>query len=119
MKHLILFGIPAIVLCSCTTVETPAVTTHTTVTREVVTTSAPNSREVIVAQAPPAIVVEERGGPPSPEYAYQKGRWTWNGSRYVWIRGNWVRRPVGKMIWVEGHWDARPGGYVYIPGSWS
>lgn len=119
MKNLILFGIPALVLCSCTTVETPAPVTRTTVTREVVTTNAPGTHEVIVVQAPPAAIVETRGGQPSTEYTYQKGHWTWTDTRYVWTRGNWVRRPLGKSVWVEGHWEARPGGYVYIPGRWS
>ncbi|MDP9291109.1 MAG: hypothetical protein M3O82_01955 [Verrucomicrobiota bacterium] len=119
MKHLILFGIPAIVLAGCTTVETAPPVTHTTVTREVVTTSAPTTREVIVAEAPPAAIIETRGAQPGPEYVYQKGHYSWSGTKYVWIRGNWVRRPVGMSIWVEGHWEARPGGHVYVPGHWS
>jgi hypothetical protein len=72
----------------------------------------PTTPEVVVYSAPPAIIVEERGRPPGPEFA-------WNG-RWVWIHGVWRHHPHWHPGggWVEGHWEARGGGQIWIEGYW-
>ncbi|WP_297372424.1 hypothetical protein [Acidocella sp.] len=83
---------------------------------------------VMVHPAPPAppVVVMHPGPPPlrpeyvppSPSVAYiwRPGHWAWNGARYHWVRGHYVRRHPGWHVWVQGHWS--PAG-IWVPAHWS
>ncbi len=44
------------------------------------------------APPPPAPIVEAVPSPPGAYYVWRPGHWRWNGFRYVWIRGHYVRR---------------------------
>jgi hypothetical protein len=69
---------------------------------------------VIVRTAPPAprdeVVPAARRG-----YVWTPGYWNWNGHRYVWARGKYVRERTGyhyrEPNWVEnnGRWEFRRG----------
>ncbi len=73
---------------------------------------------VIVQTAPPPVRVEVV--PPPPPYAavWQPGFWRWDGYRYRWVRGHYVRPPRERHEWVAGHWEPRPGGHIWIEGFW-
>jgi hypothetical protein len=73
---------------------------------------------VFVPAAPPPLRVEVM--PPPPPYAaiWQPGHWRWDGRRYVWARGRYVRPPRARHEWVAGHWDPGPHGYVWVEGFW-
>ncbi len=79
---------------------------------------APPPGAVIVPGAPPPMRVEVV--PPPPPYAavWQPGFWRWDGRRYLWIRGHYVRPPRAHHEWVAGHWEPRPGGYFWVEGFW-
>ena len=42
----------------------------------------------------------------------------WNGHRYVWVRGHWVRPPHPGAVWVAHRWEQRGDGWVLIEGHW-
>jgi hypothetical protein len=73
---------------------------------------------VAVAEAPPAPPVESIGMAPGINYVWVRGYYTYNGSRYVWVPGNWQLRPRPNAIWVPGTWDQTDKGWVWIPGRW-
>ncbi len=58
--------------------------------------------------------------PPGPRAAWVPGHWNWNGTRYVWIRGHYVRRGPHWGRWAPGHWIWAPrvGRWVWRPGHW-
>src|SRR5579863_1809748 len=73
---------------------------------------------VVVRVAPPAPIVEHYGPPPHPGWVWISGYHNWNGHRYVWVRGHWVRPPRPDAVWVAHHWEQRNGGWVLIEGHW-
>jgi len=46
------------------------------------------------------------------------GYYRWDGHRYKWVRGRWVKPPRHGAVWVPGYWAERPGGRVWIEGYW-
>ncbi|HYY27032.1 MAG TPA: hypothetical protein VE860_03760 [Chthoniobacterales bacterium] len=77
-----------------------------------------DAAEVVIRAAPPNPIIETVPPPPGRSYVWDPGHWRWNGYRYVWIRGHYVRRPHYGGAWVPGHWVSRPGGWVWIEGHW-
>jgi hypothetical protein len=73
---------------------------------------------VIVGAAPPAPVVEPVPAPPAVGYVWRAGYWRWDGVRYAWIPGVYVRAPRLGATWVPGHWIARRRGWVWVGGHW-
>jgi hypothetical protein len=73
---------------------------------------------VFAPGAPPPVRVEVVPPPPPYAAAWQPGHWRWDGRRYVWFRGRYVRVPHARHEWVAGHWEPRPGGYFWVEGSW-
>jgi len=75
---------------------------------------------VYVQSPPPADIVEMQPPPPdnSPYWAWQKGHWRWNGTRYYWTSGHWVSRPPHYSVWVPPHWDVRGNGWIFVEGHW-
>jgi len=81
-------------------------------------TAAPSSADVIVRVGPPALRAEVVPVAPGPGWAWRSGYWRWNGHRYVWVSGHYLRRPRVGAEWVPGHWGERGGGWVWIGGHW-
>jgi len=75
---------------------------------------------VAVAEAPPAPPVEAITMAPafSSDYVWVRGYYTYNGTRYVWVPGNWQLRPRPNAIWVPGTWSQTDKGWVWTPGQW-
>ena len=80
--------------------------------------SAQVSGGIYVQLGPPAPIVEYPPIAPGPGYLWQPGYWQWNGYRYVWFRGRYVRAPYRGAGWIPGHWDHRGRGWVWVPGHW-
>ena len=104
---------------------------------------APAPAQVVVVQAAPAqvrtmpaVIVEERGAPPSPGWHWVNGYWRWAGNDWLWEKGHWVANavpPMPKIIveeriappspqhyWVPGHWVWRNdiGNWSWVQGRW-
>ncbi len=60
-----------------------------------------------------------RSAGPGGRSEWVAGHWRWNGSRYVWIPGRYVVRPVAYTHWVPEHWANRGGAWVWVPGHWA
>jgi hypothetical protein len=56
--------------------------------------------------------------PPPPGMVWEPGHYHWNGYRYIWIRGHYLRGGPGYRQFVPGHWAARGGQWVWIPPHW-
>jgi hypothetical protein len=76
--------------------------------------------EVVVAEAPPAPPPVAEPVPPPPEagVVWVAGFHRWDGHRYVWERGHYMRPPHRNARFVPGHWEARGRGKVWINGHW-
>jgi hypothetical protein len=96
------------VLAGCSAPPPRVVTTTTTVERQpvVATLRPPPVREEVVPTAPSARVV------------WDPGRWSWNGTGYVWVAGHWVDRPYASAVWEPGHWVDHGNGWVWDEGHW-
>jgi hypothetical protein len=68
--------------------------------------------------APPAPVREAAGRPPHRGYVWNDGYYRWEGRRYMWTPGRWVRPPHRNAVWVPHRWEHREHGYVMVPGHW-
>ena len=82
------------------------------------TPSASASPQVYVRIGPPPVVVERVPPPPYPGYVWVGGHHYWNGARYVWVRGGWVRPPYRYSRWESGRWRHSHHGYYWAPGRW-
>jgi hypothetical protein len=80
--------------------------------------AVPASAQVYVQIAPPApryeVVPAPRAG-----YVWAEGHWEWNGHRYRWVPGSWMRERPGYVYysphWVEhdGRWTMEHRGWVH------
>ena len=73
---------------------------------------------VVVRVRPPAAVVEHPGRAPRRGFVWVGGYQRWDGARYVWVPGRWVRPPRARARWVPAHWRERRGGWVFVEGHW-
>jgi WXXGXW repeat (2 copies) len=73
---------------------------------------------VVVRVHPPAPIVEHYGPPPHRGWVWAGGYHRWDGARYVWVPGQWMRPPRPHAVWVQGHWRSRRGGWVFVEGHW-
>ena len=87
--------------------------------RKVVYEERPGPGYVIVPQPPPRILVERRPAPPGPAYIWVEGYWHWNGKKYVWSRGRWVRPPRGREVWAPPRYERYEHGHIYRRGYWT
>src|ERR1700722_2378541 len=89
----------------------------------------------VVASPPPAPRVVEVAPPPNPypppppprmepvppppreTVVWEPGRWQWDGREYVWIRGHYVERVVGRH-WEPPHWTWDGRNWVWVGGHW-
>ena len=75
--------------------------------------------QTVVRVAPPAPVrVGVVGRPPHPGYVWTEGYQRWNGTRYVWVSGRWMRPPRPGVVWVSPLWVRRGNGWVFRAGYW-
>jgi hypothetical protein len=58
------------------------------------------------------------GRPPHPGFVWTPGFQRWNGRRYQWVPGRWVRPPRRGAVWVEPAWNRRGNGWVFSNGFW-
>lgn len=79
--------------------------------------SLPVAAAVYVQVAPPAARVE---AVPAPRHGYiwAPGYWDWNGRRYNWVSGNWVRTRPGYR-YASPVWVARNGRWYKEGGRWA
>lgn len=73
---------------------------------------------VVVRVRPPAPVVERPGPIPRRGFVWIGGYQRWNGARYVWVPGRWVRPPHRHARWVPAHWRHVRHGWVFVEGHW-
>jgi hypothetical protein len=73
---------------------------------------------VHVRVAPPRHRVEVIPVRPSPSMVWIRGRYRWDGRRYTWVPGSYVRRPRPQARWVDGRWRRDPRGWYWVPGRW-
>ncbi|HET6306344.1 MAG TPA: hypothetical protein VFG12_04115 [Rhodopila sp.] len=69
----------------------------------------------------PAPVVEMIPKPPVTAQAleWQPGHWDWNGSGYVWARGQYVPAAGHGQLWMPGWWARTDAGWVWRPAHWT
>lgn len=69
----------------------------------------------------PALVQETPTKPPVTEepLMWQPGHWDWNGSGYVWARGQYVPAAGHGNLWVPGWWSRTDSGWVWQPAHWT
>ena len=67
---------------------------------------------------PPTVEANVASVSPGSEYVWVQGYYNWDGARYQWVPGSWVRTPSVNAMWVPAHWQPTTGGYVWVPGSW-
>jgi len=68
-----------------------------------------------VAPPPPR---EEVAPAPRRGWHWVPGYWNWNGRRYVWTNGTWVRERHG-WRYAEPRWVERNGRWVLERGRWA
>ena len=74
--------------------------------------------QVVVRVAPPAPIVEVHDHPPHEGWVWIDGYHRWDGHRYVWVHGHWVRPPHPGAVWVAHRWEHRGDGWVLVEGHW-
>ncbi len=70
-----------------------------------------------INEAPPPSPVEIVGKPPAPDLVWCPGVWEWHG-QWVWVRGEWAKRPQPDAEWVRGHWVQGGEEWTFLPGYW-
>src|SRR5579875_303012 len=67
---------------------------------------------------PPPLRREIVPAPPGAGWVWRAGFWRWNGYRWVWVPGHYVRVPRPGLHWIPGHWVRRPRGWFWVAGHW-
>jgi hypothetical protein len=71
---------------------------------------------IIVRKAPPAprheVMPQARRG-----YEWAPGYWNWNGRRYAWVKGQYVKTRTG-YHWAAPAWQERDGRWQFTRGTW-
>ena len=71
-----------------------------------------------VRLGPPPPMYERVPPPPRPGVVWRRGYWHWDGHRYVWVQGVYVRRPYADARWVPEHYVRTAYGWRRVPGHW-
>lgn len=66
----------------------------------------------------PELRPEPAPPPPPPGMIWRPGHWVWNGRRYAWFPGQFVRARRGWHEWVPGGWERRHGADVWVGPHW-
>jgi len=85
--------------------------------RVVTTTTTVETTPAVATLRPPPVREEVIPAAPSERVVWHPGRWSWDGTGYVWIAGHWSTghiptrcgaRPLvdhgNGWVWDEGHW---------------
>ncbi|UGQ48295.1 hypothetical protein [Massilia endophytica] len=75
------------------------------------------SADVIVVRTAPPAPRHESIPPARRGYVWTPGYWNWNGHRYVWVKGKYVRARAG-YNWSEPVWMERDGRWEFQRGEW-
>ena len=69
----------------------------------------------------PPPIAETRPLPPVSAQAlmWQPGHWTWNGSGYVWQKGEYVPAAGHGPLFQPGYWQQSPAGWKWEPAHWT
>lgn len=76
------------------------------------------AQTVVRVAPPPPVHVGVIGRPPAAGYVWTEGYHSWNGTKYVWVPGRWVRPPRAGAVWVAPVWARQGGGWVIRSGHW-
>lgn len=74
---------------------------------------------VVAPTAPPPPQVETIPAPPASIDVWTPGHWSWSGTNWAWVQGQYMARPAPQATWVPGHWEGQSTGYVWVAGHWS
>ncbi len=68
----------------------------------------------------PPLVAEATPKPPVTGEAlmWQPGHWDWNGSGYIWARGQYVPAAGHGNLWMPGWWSKTEAGWTWQPPHW-
>jgi hypothetical protein len=73
--------------------------------------------DVTLHIGPPPPIYERVPPPPGRAYVWHRGYYHWNGYRYVWIHGAYVREMNPNARWVSEHYEhSHGGGWHEVPG---
>jgi len=86
--------------------------------RVVTTTTTVESTPAVATLRPPPVREEVIPAAPSERVVWHPGRWSWDGTGYVWVAGHWVDRPYANAVWEPGHWVDHGNGWVWDEGHW-
>jgi len=77
------------------------------------------AQAVVRMQPPPPPPNQEMvGRAPHPGFVWTQGYQRWDGRRYMWVPGRWVRPPRAGAVWVQPRWIQRGNEWVFRPGRW-
>jgi len=74
---------------------------------------------IYVRIGPPPIVVEHHSRVHWPGRTWRPGYYRWDGHRYEWVRGSYVRPPYRRAVYVSGRWAHERHGWYWVPGHWA
>ena len=68
----------------------------------------------------PPLVSETIPKPPVTADAlmWQPGHWDWNGSGYIWAKGQYVPAAGHGNLWMPGWWSKTEAGWTWQPPHW-
>jgi hypothetical protein len=68
----------------------------------------------------PPLISEPIPKPPITAEAlmWQPGHWDWNGSAYVWAKGQYVPAAGHGSLWMPGWWSRTQAGWTWVPPHW-
>ena len=72
--------------------------------------------DLTVHIGPPPPVYERMPPSPGRAYVWHPGYYHWNGYRYIWIHGAYVREEHSNARWVSEHYEHGHGGWHQVPG---
>jgi hypothetical protein len=67
---------------------------------------------------PPPVVETPPPPPPTPGTVWTPGYWSWNGTGYVWVPGQYVVAPFPDAVWIGGRWVHRGPRWGWVDGHW-
>jgi hypothetical protein len=73
---------------------------------------------VEIEAAPPPVRIEVRPPSPGVEFVWTPGYYGWEGGRYEWRGGSWVRPPHPGVTWIEPRYVRTGTRYYLQPGRW-
>jgi len=87
------------------------------------TTTTPPLTSIVAAPiAPPPAPDEAIPPKPSPTVVWVPGYWSFDGTNWTWVSGQYQTPPRPTAQWLPGHWSPQSGGggvWVWVAGRWS